>query len=589
MAFRVRTQGSLTRILKLLKPFRKRIFLGLFIIFCTQILRMFFPRITREIVNVVIPNRDFALLLRLSALILGLTAARAFGLYRRGLLFERVSQDVVYQLRTELYARFQAQSNTFYDQHRIGEIMSRMTGDMEGLRNFIINMCMVITEQMVMFVAAMLFMGDISWTLTLVILAVNLPLAVFATVFNKKIRPAHSAIREQNAVLNTRTQENIAGVRVVKAFTREADESREFEKDNEKVLKLNMNATYIWSNFNPIVDFVGALAVPAMLLVGGNMVSRGTLDLGSLIAATGYVWMLVNPMRMLVHYVNIFAQGVTSAEKLFYYLDLGSIVRDPERAEEPASREGAVQFDNVTMAYGDAVILRNISFEAKPGETVAVMGGTGSGKTTLVNLIGRFYDIQSGSVTVDGVDVRRQSLSALRASIGYVMQDTFLFSDTISENIAFGNPALPHGMVERAAELAQAKPFITHMPHGWDTIVGERGLGLSGGQKQRVAIARALAYDPKILILDDATSAVDMETEAIIQEQLREVLGQRTTFIIAHRISSVIHADQILVLDNGVIAERGSHAALLAKQGLYYQMFMDQVRDFADLGTLREA
>jgi ATP-binding cassette subfamily B protein len=579
----------LARIFERLRPYRKRLAIGVLMLAAAQILRLLFPLITREVVNNVIPNRDFALMWKLGGLLIGLTIVRLFLLYSRGMLFERVSQDAVYQLRTDLYARLQAQSHTFYDTHRIGEIMSRMTGDLEGVRSFIMNFCQTMCEQTIMFIGALAFMGSISWLLTAVTLAAAVPLSVFAYFFNKKIRPAHAAVREQNAVLNTRTQENIAGVRVVKAFAREPYESARFEKDNQKVRSLHMNATYIWSNFNPVMDFLSSLAVPMMLLAGGALVRAGTLDLGSLIAATGYVWVLANPLRMLANFVNVYAQGLSSAEKLFYYLDLGTTVKDPPQIEEPIAREGRVKLENVTFAYRDQVVLRDVSLEAKPGETIAIMGATGSGKTTLVYLLARFYDARSGSVMIDGVDVRRQPLKSLRRSIGFVMQDTFLFSDSIRENVAFGEPGLDMEAVVSAADIAQASAFIDKMPQGWETVVGERGLGLSGGQKQRVSIARALAYDPKILVLDDATSAVDMETEADIQQGLSSRAHRCTTFIIAHRISSVIRADQIIVLDGGRVAERGSHAELLEKKGLYYRMFMDQVRDFVGLDGVKEA
>jgi len=586
--FRRNRHGMLSRLFGRLKPYRLRVSTVIGIILIAQVPRLTLPLITREVVNVVLPSGDISYMLILGAWILGFTAVRAVLAYTRGMMAERISQDLIYSLRTQIYQRLQAQSYTFYDQNRIGDIMSRMTGDMEGVRGFVMNLLVTFLEQIVIFFGALAFMSALGWTLTLVVLSLCPALACVAYLFNKKIRPAHTAVREQNAVLNTRTQENIAGVRVVKAFARESHESDSFLTDNQEVLRLNLKATRIWSNFHPAMDFAGSLAVPLMLLVGGTMVATGRMDLGTLIAQTGYIWMLVNPMRMLGHFVNVFAQGMASAEKLFYYLDLGSIVRDPECPKTPAAYAGHVQFDHVTLNYGDKAVLRDITLEAKPGETVAILGATGSGKTSVVNLIGRFYDVSAGRVLVDGVDVREQRLAGLRTHIGYVMQETFLFSDSIAENIAFGRPDLPTEYVERAADIGEASEFITHMPLAYETIVGERGLGLSGGQKQRVAIARALAVDPTILILDDATSAVDMETEAVIQRKLERILGSRTTFIIAHRISSVLHADQILIIEDGEIVEHGRHQALLALRGRYYRMFMDQYRDIMILAGAEE-
>ena len=305
------------------------------------------------------------------------------------------------------------------------------------------------------------------------------------------------------------------------------------------------------------------------------------MDIGTLVAVNGYVWLIINPMRALSGIINMVVQAITSAEKLFYYQDFGSVIREKDDAKEPAKFEGHVEFDHVTFSYGGADVLRDITFEARPGQTIAVMGATGTGKSSLVSLIGRFYDVKQGSVKVDGIDVRDQKLKPLRRSMGYVMQETFLFSDTLTDNIRFGRPEATQEQVERAARVAQADEFIRKMPDGYETIVGERGMGLSGGQKQRVAIARAVLNDPSILIMDDSTSAVDMETEYLIQQDLKEVLKNRTTFIIAHRISSVKNADLILVLDHeGRIAERGTHQQLLDMKGIYYGMVQDQYRDF---------
>ncbi|MBQ3169601.1 MAG: ABC transporter ATP-binding protein, partial [Clostridia bacterium] len=348
---------------------------------------------------------------------------------------------------------------------------------------------------------------------------------------------------------------------------REPYEYEQFEKDNQKLLDCHLRATWIWSNFVPIMEILSALCTPVMLIVGANMVLNGKLDLATLIAVNGYVWMITNPMRMLSNIVNMLTQAVTSAEKLFYYIDFGSAIREKDKTIEPEARKGKVEFDHVNFSYGGEDVLKDITFTAQPGQTIAVMGATGAGKSSLILLLGRFYD------------VRDQKLKALRRSIGYVPQETFLFSDTLEDNIRFGHPDATHEEVEKAAHVAQAIEFIDHMPDGYETIVGERGIGLSGGQKQRIAIARAVLTEPAILVMDDSTSAVDMETEYLIQNDLKEVLKNRTTFIIAHRISSVKNADQILVLKDGRIVERGTHKELISMEGEYYNMVQDQYKD----------
>ena len=568
------------RLAGMMKPYRKRVALALFLQLLVILSRLLAPFITRDIVNDVIPSGNLSLLLPLCAGLLALVLVRAGSTYARSVMLERVSQNVTYDLRTGLYEHLQELPYVFYDTHRIGEIMSRMTGDIEGVRNLIAGGIITVFDNALNFIGALIFLTFMSWQLMLSLLIFAPLIAVTAWQFNKRIRPAFRNIREQNATLNTRTQENVSGVRVVKAFTREDYESRQFSKDNLKLLDLNLEATRIWSIFVPLMELMSSLCTPIMLLVGGVLLVNGQMDIGTLVAVNGYVWLIINPMRALSGIINMVAQAVTSAEKLFYYQDFGSAIREKDDARAPAKFEGRVEFDHVTFSYGGADILTDITFEAKPGQTIAVMGATGSGKSTLVSLIGRFYDVKSGAVRVDGVDVRDQKLKPLRSHLGYVMQETFLFSDTLTDNIRFGRPDADQARVERAARVAQAEEFIEHMPHGYDTVVGERGLGLSGGQKQRVAIARAVLVDPSILIMDDSTSAVDMETEYLIQQELKEVLKNRTTFIIAHRISSVKNADQILVLDGGRIAERGTHQQLLDMKGIYYRMVQDQYRDF---------
>ena len=570
---------TLKRLFGLMKPYAKKIALALFLQLLVIASRMIAPLVTKSVVNDVIPQQALDKLPPLCAALLGLVLVRALCNYKRSLMLEKVSQDVVYDLRTGLYRHMQELNYGFYDKHRVGEIMSRMTGDIEGIRNLIAGGLISVFDNLLNFVGALFFLTFLSWQLMLSLLIFAPVMAVVAWVFRKKIHPAFVNIREQNAVLNTRTTENLGGVRVVKAFAREPYEEERFKEDNRKLLSLHLKATWIWSDFVPLMELLSGLCTPVMLITGAILTLQGRMDIGTLIAVNGYVWLIVNPMRQLANLVNMFTNAVTSAEKLFYYCDYGSEIREKENAAAPAEYKGLVEFDHVDFAYGDSEVLHDITFTAKPGETIAVMGATGSGKSTLTLLLGRYYDVKNGSVKIDGIDVRDHKLLELRKHIGYVPQETFLFSETLTENIRFGRPTAPQETVVASADVAEAREFIDVMPDGYDTIVGERGMGLSGGQKQRTAIARAVLTDPSILIMDDSTSAVDMETEYVIQQKLKKVLAGRTTFIIAHRISSVKNADQILVLDHGRIAERGTHKTLLEQKGIYWQMVQDQYRD----------
>jgi ATP-binding cassette subfamily B protein len=568
------------RILKWLKPYRRKLILCIVLLTLLTALRMVVPYITEALVNRVLPQRDMGLLLQLCAALIFMTVIRSLMMYKRGMLIEDISQSVVYDLRTGLYEHMQEFSYGFYDTHHIGEIMSRMTGDIEGVRVFIVTAVVGVVENLLMFVLSLIGMSLMSWQLTLCMVCFCPVVAFVAWRLQRKIRPAHMAVREQNAVLNTRTQENIAGVRVVKAFAREEHEKQAFSADNQKVLQNNLQVTWIWSTFFPLMDMIASFAVPVLILAGSALVIHGDLQIGTLVGATGFVWMIIAPMRQVANFVNVTANGLVSSEKLIYYMDLGSMIRNPEKPREIEKREGRVDFDHVTFKYGDKAVLHDIDLHVKPGQTIAVMGATGAGKSTLVTLLGRYYDVACGSIKVDGIDVREQDLKDLRSHIGVVMQETFLYSETIADNIRYGRPEATMAEVQAAARAAQAEEFILQMPQGYDTVVGERGLGLSGGQKQRVALARAILYDPSVLVFDDATSAVDMETEAEIQKALGSVMKGRTTFIIAHRISSVRRADQIVVLKDGSIAERGTHKELLALNGLYASMYRDQTRDF---------
>jgi len=567
----------LRRIMGLLKPYKMRMLTGFALQTVVILTRLLMPRLTATMVNDVITAKMYERLYPLCIAILVLTVIRGACVFSRLMIIERVSQDVDVDVRTSLYDHLQEMPWEFYDKNRVGEIMSRMTGDLNGVRMFIAGTLIGIYENSLSFIGSLIFMMFMSWQVTLMVFVMTPILGGLAWVFNKKIRPIFRDAREQNATLNTRTQEDLAGMHVVKAFAREDYEEERFRKDNRDLLDKNMRASYTWSNFMPFMEMLSGLCTPVALLGGMLMVKAGNMDIGTLVGVTGYIWMLTNPMRQIPNLINAVAQASTSAEKLFYYMDFGSSIKEPADAKQPEEFRGHVVFDHVTFGYGDKPVLKDICLEAKPGETIAIMGATGAGKSTLVTLMGRFYDIASGSLMIDGIDVRKQKLKPLRRKIGFCMQDTFLFSDTVEENIRYGAPEADIERVKRSAHVAQADEFIDGMPQGYETVVGERGVGMSGGQKQRTSIARAVLIDPAILVLDDSTSAVDMETEYEIQQQLKEVLKNRTTFIIAHRISSVKSADQIIVLKDGEIAERGRHRELIEKGGIYAQMVADQM------------
>ena len=573
--------SSLRRIIGLLRPYRGMVFLAF--LFQTVVIttRLIQPLVTRLVVNEVIIAGHQELLIRLCLSLLGLVTIRASSGFLRVQLMERASQSVAYDLRTGLFRHLEKMSFSFYDQNRVGEIMSRMTGDLEGVRDYLAEGIVTFFEQTLTFFGALIFMFTLSWQVALTILTTLPLIAWVAFLFRKRISPVYRAVREQSAELNTRVQENLAGIHVVKAFVREEYEQTRLETENRKLLDLNLKITDIWSDFVPIIQGLSEVCTPLVLAVGAALIAMGRMDIGTLVGVTGYIWMLTQPMRMLSQMINGITRAVTSAEKVFYYLDLGPRIRDDAQPQLPASRQGHVVFDRVTFKYDEQVVLDDISFEALPGQTVAIMGATGAGKTTLVRLLSRSYEVTSGRVLVDGVDVRKQPMRGLRAGIGYVPQETFLFSETLFENIRFGRPDAPLEEVVLAARAAQAEPFIEEMPLKYETVVGERGIGLSGGQKQRTAIARALLIDPAILVLDDATSSVDMQTEHLIQQHLEQAAKGRTTFVIAHRISSVKNADQILVLNQGRIIERGTHRELLEKQGEYWQMWQDQLTSIA--------
>ncbi|HCW03335.1 MAG TPA: ABC transporter [Clostridium sp.] len=552
----------------------------------TIIADMFNPYFAKVIIGDVIGEKKSNLLLGALLGLLIVSVLRTILGYVKEYLFDVLSAKVNTDIKQELFDYIQSLPFSYFDRMNTGELMSRINEDVENIWRTISFGLRLFVESIIYFILASSMLFYLNWKLAMVCLAIMLPIAYIAIVFEKKVGVTYGKISDQGAVLNTTAQENIAGVRLVKAFAREKHEIFKFLGMNKDNYKLNMEQATIVAKYLPQTEFLTNLAQVVMIVLGGILIIRKdptALDVPTLVAFSGYMSMLIWPMRNLGWITNMLAQNSASAKKIFAILDTGSDIKNISNPVTPSEVEGHIVFDNVTFKYKDHEVLKNISLDIKVGSTVAIMGTTGSGKTSLINLIGRYYDVSEGSVTLDGVNVKDLDLKTLRRNMAIVPQDTFLFSDTILENIRIGNRNASIEEIIEACQMACAMEFIEDLDQGFDTIIGERGIGLSGGQKQRLAIARALVRKASIMILDDASSALDMETEYQLLKNLNSLNKKATTFIIAHRISAVKNADLIVYLENGKIVEKGNHNELLALKGRYYDIYCDQFKDFEDL------
>jgi ATP-binding cassette, subfamily B, multidrug efflux pump len=565
-----------------IKNYRVRLFSGLFLALVVSVLNMMNPYFAGKIVDNVIYGHHKGLLLPLLGSMVGVTIVKTVIRYNYQLMFERVSQSVIFKMREKLYDRLHQLDFPFYDKTKTGDIMARMTGDLEAVRHFTAWVVYVIFENLTILLFALGFMFYIHPPLALAMLAVTPVIGFFAYRLSFTVKPTFSAIRGQFAKLNSVVQENISGNRVVKAFAKEEFEIEKFSVENEAFKQKNLESAKVWERFLPVLDSLAGVLTVVMIIVGGIMVINRSLTIGELVTFNSLIWALNNPMRMAGWLINDVQRFIASAEKVEDLLNTEPNITNESQSFNVRNFKGVVDFDHVSFSYGEESVLKDISFRVTPGQTVGIIGPTGAGKSTLVNLLSRFYDTTSGEVRVDGLNVKDWDMHKLRDYMAMVMQDIFLFSDTIEGNIAYGNPDASLEMVKKAAKMAEAHEFISMLPDGYDTIIGERGVGLSGGQRQRIALARALLKNPSILILDDTTSAVDMETELRIQKTLKTILKGNTCFIIAHRISSVKEADLILVMENGKVIERGNHKELLAKKGYYFKVFKNQNGNFDD-------
>lgn len=559
-----------------LKKYRLAIVTGLVLMTIIVACAIVNPYISGMIVDDVIQGGKYELLPTLIGIMLGVTAVRAILRYATQMMFETCSQGVLYRMRDAVYRKLLQEDFAFYNRNRTGDLMSRQTGDMDAIRHFVAFVIYTVYENILMFIFALVMIFMVNVKLALCMMAV-LPFCLFTTYLQSKyVKPRFHECRQSFSSLNAFVQENISGNRVVKAFAKEEYEKEKFEKENDKYRDAELGAASIWCRFVPVFELLSNLLMVVLILYGGYQVICGEMTLGNLVTVNGYLWMLSNPLRFAGWWVNDVQRFVTSVEKIYDTYSKEPDVKKPKKGIKRKEMQGNIEFRNVSYEVEGEDIIHNISFSVEKGQTVGILGSTGAGKSTIMNLLCRFYDVTEGEVLVDGINVKNWDLHDLRDNIGMAMQDVFLFSDTIEGNIAYGKPDCTFEEVKEAAVMSDANLFIKAMPDGYQTIVGERGVGLSGGQKQRISLARALLKKPSILILDDTTSAVDMETESYIQEQLKKLGRKHTVFVIAYRISSIKDADVIFVMDEGRIVERGNHESLLKQNGYYATVYKHQ-------------
>lgn len=569
------------RILSYLKPYWRRVVLVYVCLFSALALQLTIPTILARAIDDGIIARDVGFLTRAALLIVGLTIAQGTFTYIRSYFVESTAYRVAFDLRNELYVHLQRLSFSFHDKAQTGQMMSRGTEDINHIRSMLVMTMRPLVMALGTLIAVTVILVRTDRLLATLAL-LPMPFLIWYSIrFGVSLRPMFLKAQQQFGVMTSALQENVAGNRVVRAFAQERAESERFEAELEELFERNLRAARKWAFSYPVTLLISGLGLAVVMWFGALQVVAGALTIGTLVAFNRYITMLNDPVRWLGMIVNRIARAIASAERLFEILDSRPAIKDRPGAVALGPIRGDVRFENVSFTFPGTrrPALTDISFDAPAGSVTALVGGTGGGKSAILSLIPRFYDVSSGRVLIDGHDVRDVTLESLRTQIGIVMQETFLFSITIRENIAFGRPDASLDEVIAAAKAAQAHEFISAMPLGYDTVMGERGVTLSGGQKQRIAIARALLLDPHILLLDDATSSVDTETEHAIQQALQNLMQGRTSFIIAQRLLTVQHADLILVVEDGQIVDRGTHNELLQRPGVYRDLYDLQLRD----------
>jgi ATP-binding cassette, subfamily B, multidrug efflux pump len=571
----------LWRIISYLNNYKLQLVIGYGSMFIGLAAMLAVPQLIRYVIDDGISKNNSSIVVWGALAIVGAAVLTGTFTYVRSYLFQSLAERVGTDLRAEYYRKLQTLNFAYFDRAQTGQLMSRGSEDINSIRRFMMFSMRMLVYGTLMMIAIVVLLFRADPGLAVVSLAVLPLLILTAYRFGRNIRPRFLAIQTQFGEVSSVMQENLAGTRVVRVFAQEDREVDRFDNALTTLYNRQIDAVKVWARSYPMMTFLNEIGVVFVLWYGGRAVVQGDITVGTLIQFNLYLAMLANPVRTLGWIVNSMARAIASGDRIFEVIDTHPAITSPEKAVPLNTPRGVVAFENVSFSYpGTGVeVLSNISFEAEPGKIVALFGPTGSGKSTLTALIPRFYDATSGRVTIDGIDVRDVDLEQLRQLVAFVQQDVFLFGRTIKENISFGKSDATDEEIERAARIAGAHEFIIEQAQGYDTIVGERGVSLSGGQKQRVSIARALCADPRILILDDATSSVDTETEYSIQQELRGAMGNRTTFVIAQRLLSLRDADEILVIEGGRIVERGTHDELVARGGLYTRVYDLQLRD----------
>ena len=567
------------RLLAYIKPYKKRLAAAVVCIIMAAGANLYLPWIIKDMIDDVLMSKDMLMLNLIAAGILVVMFTRGVFYYGQSYLVSYVGQRVIIDVRSVLFRKFQKMPLSYYDKQQTGTVMSYITNDVSAMQSAIVdNLIELVTESSIL-IGSLAMMIYLDWKLSLLTL-MTIPLVGFAMkIFGRKLKRSSTVIQERAAEITSLLQESISAIRVVKSFVRETYEIRRFEEQNWKNFQAAMKNVKLTSLLTPTVEFLAAIAVTFIVWFGGYEVVNEVITAGELVAFLTYAVNLANPVKRLSRVYAAIQKAMAAADRVFEVMDLDEKITDVPGAKPLPPIKGEVEFKDITFSYKEGQpALQHISLKAEPGQMIALVGPSGSGKSTIANLIPRFYDVDSGTISIDGHDIRQVTADSLREQIGLVPQETMLFSTTVMENIRYGRLEATDEEVVEAARAANAEEFIKDLPEGYDTKLGERGLNLSGGQRQRLAIARAILKNPRVLILDEATSALDTESEKIVQDALDKLMVGRTSFVIAHRLSTIFNADQIFVVENGHLREHGTHEELLAAGGLYSNLYNIQFR-----------